>query len=70
KVKVSEEEIEAELDELLEDAEESAASDEETSETSDEEAHAEPEESGTSLKPADNASSEETNVSYRLNGHQ
>ncbi|MGO3310550.1 MAG: hypothetical protein ACTIL6_13655, partial [Brevibacterium aurantiacum] len=70
KVKVSDEEIEAELDELLEDAEESAASDEETSETSDEEVHAEPEESGTSLKPADNASSEETNVSYRLNGHQ
>ncbi|WP_235345617.1 hypothetical protein [Brevibacterium sp. UCMA 11754] len=55
KVKVSEEEIEAELDELLEDAED---------------AHAEPEESGTSLKPADNASSKETNVSYRLNGHQ
>ncbi|TSI13689.1 hypothetical protein FO013_17480 [Brevibacterium aurantiacum] len=70
KVKVSDEEIEAELDELLEDAEGSAASDEETSESSDEEAHADPEASGTSLKPADNASSEETNVSYRLNGHQ
>ncbi|WP_350269015.1 hypothetical protein AAFP32_09985 [Brevibacterium sp. CBA3109] len=69
KVKVSDEEIEAELDELLEDAEEVEASDEETSEAS-EEAHAEPEESDTSLKAPDNAKPEESNVSYRLNGHQ
>ena len=69
KVKVSDEEIEAELDELLEDAEEVEASDEETSEAS-EEAHTEPEESDTSLKAPDNAKPEESNVSYRLNGHQ
>ncbi len=62
KVKVSEEEIEAELDELLEDAEAGDASSAETSEA--------PEESDTSLNAADNADPEEPGVSYRLSGNQ
>ena len=62
KVRVSEEEIEAELDELLEDAEAGDASSAETSEA--------PEESDTSLNAADNADPEEPGVSYRLSGNQ
>ena len=62
KVKVSEEEIEAELDELLEDAEAGDASSAETSEAA--------EESDTSLNAADNADPEEPGVSYRLSGNQ
>ncbi|MDN5746380.1 MAG: hypothetical protein L0H31_14855, partial [Nocardioidaceae bacterium] len=70
KVKVSDEEIEAELDELLEDAEDADANAEKTAETSADEAPAEAAEQETSLKPADSAKSEESNASYRLNGHQ
>ncbi|MDN6158260.1 MAG: hypothetical protein L0J13_09980 [Brevibacterium sp.] len=70
KVKVSDEEIEAELDELLEDAEDADANAEKTTETSADEAPAEAAEQETSLKPADSAKSEESNASYRLNGHQ
>ena len=59
KIKVSDEEIEAELDELLEDAE---ASDEETT--------AAPEEQPESAQDSDDVTAEESNGSYRLNGNQ
>ncbi|WP_231938893.1 hypothetical protein [Brevibacterium sandarakinum] len=72
KVKVSDEEIEAELDELLEDAEDEGAEDDGTDETSaaDELSLAEHSGVDVSAKDSDTANSEGSNGSYRLNGNQ
>ncbi|MDN5588556.1 MAG: hypothetical protein L0G69_18540 [Brevibacterium sp.] len=72
KVKVSDEEIEAELDELLEDAEDDDVEETSAEETSavDEMSLAEHSKADESAKDSDTVNAEGSNASYRLNGHQ